>query len=301
MLNQWNPVRQQRGWRVRQFHQGAAAMRSHILSRFANPFDRNPLRCVWDLWHVPGWFKYMRTPAADYFGERMWTEFSDRLDRWALQRLGARRSTGAWLSIYTDGCFQGLHRDTENGAWAFVYSLCSARAAFSGGQTLLARPELTSYWQASGFEPARKLFSSHAARFNQLIVFDSRLPHGVVPVSGVTDPAKGRIVVHGWLHGADRVLKGPRLEPDEWELTRTVVLRQARAVIARKRAFGMFCVRLHVDRDGTVSTSRVLSSTLRQGETGEPVPSFVLEAIASRILDLRLPTAGRQLVIRIDL
>ena len=35
-------------------------------------------------------------------------------------------------------------------------------------------------------------------RFNQLLVFDPRLPHGVRPVEGTRDPRAARLVLHGW-------------------------------------------------------------------------------------------------------
>ena len=34
--------------------------------------------------------------------------------------------------------------------------------------------------------------------FNRLTVFDPRVPHCVAEVQGEMDPAKGRLVVHGW-------------------------------------------------------------------------------------------------------
>ena len=34
--------------------------------------------------------------------------------------------------------------------------------------------------------------------FNQLTVFDPRMPHGVRVVEGTRDPCRGRLVLHGW-------------------------------------------------------------------------------------------------------
>jgi len=35
-------------------------------------------------------------------------------------------------------------------------------------------------------------------RFNRLVVFDPRIPHGVREVTGTRDPREGRLVIHGW-------------------------------------------------------------------------------------------------------
>jgi Rps23 Pro-64 3,4-dihydroxylase Tpa1-like proline 4-hydroxylase len=34
--------------------------------------------------------------------------------------------------------------------------------------------------------------------FNQLTVFDPRIPHGVATVEGVREPTEARVVLHGW-------------------------------------------------------------------------------------------------------
>ena len=34
--------------------------------------------------------------------------------------------------------------------------------------------------------------------FNQLTVFDPRVPHGVATVEGVREPTESRVVLHGW-------------------------------------------------------------------------------------------------------
>ena len=34
--------------------------------------------------------------------------------------------------------------------------------------------------------------------FNQLTIFDGRIPHGVRQVEGTRDPLLGRLVLHGW-------------------------------------------------------------------------------------------------------
>ena len=51
--------------------------------------------------------------------------------------------------------------------------------------------------------------------YNQLTVFDARLPHGVRRVEGERDPRGARLVVHGWFtevcDGSSLVLRAPLL------------------------------------------------------------------------------------------
>ena len=44
--------------------------------------------------------------------------------------------------------------------------------------------------------------------FNQLTVFDPRVPHGVAVVEGVREPTESRIVLHGWFTSSGPFFKG---------------------------------------------------------------------------------------------
>ena len=46
--------------------------------------------------------------------------------------------------------------------------------------------------------------------FNQLTVFDPRVPHGVAVVEGVREPTEARIVLHGWFTSSGPFFKGAR-------------------------------------------------------------------------------------------
>lgn len=101
-----------------------------------------------------------------------------------------------------DGCEQKLHCDNVHGPWAFVLSLTDWTArSFSGGETMLLTDAALSYW--SNFEAGRVIESRDLMQlvepqFNQLTVFDPRIPHGVRQVCGTTNPLEARVVLHGW-------------------------------------------------------------------------------------------------------
>lgn len=48
--------------------------------------------------------------------------------------------------------------------------------------------------------------------FNRLTLFDPRFPHGVRMVEGTQDPARSRVVLHGWFTSPTPFFKGRRLD-----------------------------------------------------------------------------------------
>lgn len=196
---------------VDRFHTGASRMRRELEQRFdetRDPFD--PARFAWERWHVPGQFSGLRAPARAVFSTDAMAAFDERLLAWLGWTTGLSLLAGPpWLSVLCDGDFQGLHRDTPNGALAFSFGL--GHGAFAGGHTLLARPELTDYWRTGSHHAARAdtpLFDEIAPRFNRLIAFDSRVPHMVRHVEGPRHPQGGRIAIEGWVRPAGCVTRG---------------------------------------------------------------------------------------------
>ena len=151
-------------------------------------------RFVWDYWHVPGEYTHLRTPAWLYFPKGLYAQFHQRLVWWGRRVLGCHDVSPPWLSIYVEGCEQQPHVDAPHGPWAFVFSLTHWKARrFRGGRTLLHDA------------PRRKI----PPLFNQLLVFDPRVRHGVEQVRGVADPRAGRLVVHGWFVQPRPFIEGP--------------------------------------------------------------------------------------------
>jgi hypothetical protein len=89
-----------------------------------------------------------------------------------------------------------------HGPWAFVLSLTRwEERRFGGGETELLAPSTLTHWQthAAGAVVQRpQLTRLVPPRFNQLTVFDPRVPHGVREVRGTRDPRAARVVLHGW-------------------------------------------------------------------------------------------------------
>jgi hypothetical protein len=196
------------------FYEGAGALRSAFeasVSDRSSPFD--PARFVWEYWHVAGQFSQHRVPARQFFDRSLIEDFERRLLSWAGRELGLSQiGASPWLSFLLDGDFQALHRDTPNGQFAFSFGLSKPlRPRFRGGETKLARPELLDYWRHPSFrshEAHTPLFDIVPARFNRLVMFDSRIPHAVQRVEGPRVPLDGRVAIQGWVRASGCVIEG---------------------------------------------------------------------------------------------
>lgn len=196
---------------VDRFHTGASRMRRELDRRFdetLDPFD--PVRFAWERWHVADQFSELRAPARSVFSTDAMAAFEERLLAWLGWTTGLSLLGGPpWVSALCDGDFQGLHRDTPNGTLTFSFGL--GHGPFAGGDTLIARPELTDYWRTGSHRANRAdmpLFDEVPPRFNRLIAFDSRVPHMIRRVEGPHHPRGGRVAVEGWVRPAGCVTRG---------------------------------------------------------------------------------------------
>lgn len=194
------------------FYPQAAQLRGHYDSEFSNPIDTSQRRFCWDYWFVEDQYKLIRTPASHYFPKKTYMDFHKYLVLWGRKNLGCWDISPPWMSYYISGCEQKMHSDVPHGPWAFVYSLTLNPKAFSGGETFLLKPWVLDYWKNFGNKKDRELHSFMdfvSPKFNRLIVFDPRRPHGVTQVQGVDDPMNARLVIHGWFTTPQVYIDGP--------------------------------------------------------------------------------------------
>lgn len=272
------------------FFRGASALRKVFDQRFAAPRQGSMERFVWDYWHVPQQYTLVRTPAQNYFPEILYKQFLLSLLKWGEANLGCRAISPPWLSFYVDGCSQDLHADIPHGPWSFVYSLTPwSKRKFQGGETLVAKPKLLNYWnnlEPSNFHEHGDFFSQIPARFNRLVVFDPRLPHGVRRVTGVNDPREARLVIHGWfteptpyVDGHLSAIKVSKvLEPWEDKLRRQG---------HQAKAQGVLTLRVGVTAFGRINKLQILTNTL----VGDANQAWLKPHI-SAIKELRFPKAN---------
>ncbi len=223
------------------FYPRAARLRGVFDRRFVNPLDTHRDRFVWDFWHVPEEYTYLRTPAFHYFPKAIYEPFHRYLVRWGRENLGCHDISPPWLSCYIEGCRQQPHRDLPHGPLAFVYSLTPKKRQFTGGETFIRN--------------ARTLI---APNFNRLVLFNPSVEHGVRPVRGTIDPREGRLVIHGWFVNPRPFWVGPLLAPEVMGAISTGL----RDVALRSQERAFISLRLRISKRGTVSASRVLFHTL---------------------------------------
>ncbi len=248
------------------FYRGANRLRNFFDEVYDEKKDVRPERFSWDFWHVPKQYKLHRTPAVNFFPADIINPFMESLVHFGRQQLGCHGITPLWLSAYTDGCEQRLHADRPHGPWAFVYSLSPKKPHYQGGETLILKDQILDYWSQSldgrSFETS-EIFHSIKPHFNQLTIFDPRVPHGVSRVSGSDDLKSARLVMHGWFHPPRPFIEG-RLDPKLLERELDRLLSSMRKLkLFQFGTQGYVSFRFQVNKTGAVRQVHHLCSTLR--------------------------------------
>lgn len=287
---------------VSDFYGGASGLRAHFEDRVAEPWRASEGRFVWDYWHVPTQFTYIRTPAFRFFPRELIVEFEHALTSWGRRQLGCGRINTCWLSYYVEGCYQGLHTDVRHGPWAYSFSLTSPeRARFLGGETQLLKETVLDYWRSGadayfrsekGGSDISGLFDCFPSVFNQLLVFDGRIPHCVSRVEGTQNPAEGRLAVHGWF-SAPKLFTDGALTAEE---TLPVLADALQGVVddasELAAADGMLVLRLSVGESGHVDDLAVLTDLLETSADAPEENTRLRELVTHRLRELRFPARG---------
>jgi 2OG-Fe(II) oxygenase superfamily len=270
----------------------AERLRAGIEAHFARPdAHSHTTHQIWNYWFVPGLYTYLRTNPEKLIARPHVDAFVETLRAWSIRTLGMADVTWPFLSLYINGCRQGVHNDSTNGHFAFVYSLTRNERRSIGGETLI-------YHEGDLFRRGLRRASAGAdfhaevaPRFNRLVVFDDRLPHGVSPVEGPMDPLEGRFVLHGHLRSAGALVEGA-LSPESVNQTilepMTAFLEAAPRIEAHS---GMLMLRLSVAPSGAVAACAVLVDrvvALDERDAGWPA---LAEAIRARASQLAFPAA----------
>ncbi|MFP5518958.1 MAG: 2OG-Fe(II) oxygenase [Bdellovibrionia bacterium] len=248
------------------FFDGAKDLRNYYEEQFRNPRETHNQRFVWDYWHVPDQYTLLRTPAYYYFPKKMYEQLHRRIVQWGRENLGCHDISAPWMSYYVNGCQQQLHSDVPHGPWAFVYSLTPwKQRQWSGGETLILKPQVLDYWSHFVDEKDRELNSfvdRVPAQFNRLVVFDPRFPHGVTEVRGTQDPLQARLVIHGWfVEPRPYVVGGLSTQAVQNSLQQPLMSLQA--LIEHVGAVhGTMSFRIKVSADGQVVNFKWLTNTV---------------------------------------
>jgi hypothetical protein len=269
----------------------ALAMRRQINAHFAEPHKHTADRHqIWNYWFVPGLYTYLRTRPDKVIERPLVAGFRQSLQIWAQYMLGLGHVTWPWLSLYVDGCQQKLHNDSTNGRFGFVYSLTWDERKTTGGETIVLREGDLFRDNMGRAAAGPALFDLIEPKFNRLVLFDDRMPHGVQRVEGSMDPMEGRFVLHGHISESGPSVDGP-LSADI--VTRIVYDGLASLLSDVQRMpvlhHGPLVLRLTIEPDGTVSRIDRLVDRLARadGNSGGVVVGQVIQLVRA----LRFPEA----------
>lgn len=246
------------------FHSGAKKLRDVFDGRFKDPRTTHPGRFVWDYWHVPGAYTHLRTPAIKYFGDQTINPFLERLIAFGQDHFACEGITPPWASLYVNGCKQEFHSDLPHGPLAWVYSLSQPRH-FKGGETTLIKSEVLDFWKDFKFgklNEKSRVFDAISPKFNRLIVFDPKIPHGVSELVGSHDPREGRLVIHGWFNRPRVFCNGPLAASSMRDFVKTFREVIVNPFVHEFGAKGYWAMRLHVDKSGWVKQPKTLICTV---------------------------------------
>jgi hypothetical protein len=241
----------------------APQMREQIERHFRTPEKHGPEHQVWNYWYVPDSYTYLRTNPEKVIERKLAEQFVAQITQFAMTQLGMDHVTWPFLSLYVDGCGQALHNDSRNGSMGYVFSVTKwDERTFSGGETLLFHEQ--DYWANGRFTAIGATSSFYdlvPARFNQLLLFDDRVPHSVPTVRGVVDPCDGRLVLHGHITARRILLRGPLQQPRHAQSAgarRLVELIKQLVEEHRGRVHGVATFEVRVDAEGTAHDVRTL-------------------------------------------
>jgi hypothetical protein len=270
----------------------AAAMRAAFDAHFSNPGSHRPdVHQIWNYWYIPGLYTYLRTSPEKLMPRPLVAAFHQRLTRWAQERLGLGHVTWPYLSLYVDGCAQGIHNDSTNGRFGFVYSLTRDDRHSRGGQTIVFKEGDPFRSRMTKAEAGEGLYDLIDPLFNRLVIFDDRMPHGVQRIEGSMDPFDGRVVLHGHISEGEAVFAGP-VSPDAVRAALAPALEAAIDAFAATEDshHGPLVVRIEIEADGHVAGVHVLVDRVARADGGDAAP--LVGALLANIAALRLPPAG---------
>lgn len=187
----------------------ARSMRADIEAHFGNPMKHHAdIHQVWNYWYVPGLYTYLKTQPEKVIPHDKVERFLQALQRWSIDTLGLAGVTWPFLSLYVNGCSQGLHNDSTNGRFGFVYSLTPVERRTQGGETIVLREGDLFRRNLRSANAGTGLYDLIEPRFNRLVLFDDRMVHGVSRVSGSMDPIDARCVMHGHIEETGPIVTG---------------------------------------------------------------------------------------------
>jgi hypothetical protein len=270
----------------------AAEMRRDIDAHFAEPgAHRAEIHQVWNYWHVPELYTYLRTAPEKVIGRDRVDNFVAALQAWSTATLGMGNVTWPYLSLYVSGCRQALHNDAANGRFAFVYSLTRDRRRTIGGETFVFREGEAFRTRLAESSAGRGFYEVVEPKFNRLVIFDDRLPHAVERVEGSMDPLEGRFVLHGHLSESGTIIGALSVALVEAAVSR-LLHEFAASCTARLALYqGPLVLRFVVSPSGSVQSCEVLVDRVVHPDPGHSEWEPLRAELIKRLMAVKFPIA----------
>lgn len=238
----------------------AQSMRRDIETHFGRPEAHAAItHQIWNYWHVPGQYTYLRTNPERLMARPKVEDFVGALRAWSTERLGFADVSWPYLSLYVAGCRQGLHNDSENGRFAFVYSLTKNDRKTTGGETLVFKEGDLFRDHVGKSNAGPGFYAAIEPKFNRLVIFDDRMPHAVERVDGSMDPMEGRFVFHGHIKENGAIVTGALSPQAASDVVMSALVPFCDEAFARIRLYhGPLVLRLNVSPAGEVASCAVV-------------------------------------------
>ncbi|MFN9067235.1 MAG: 2OG-Fe(II) oxygenase, partial [Bdellovibrionales bacterium] len=245
---------------------------------------------------VKNQYRFLRTPAYHFFKGKDYINFHSQLVQWGRENLGCHDVSPPWLSYYVEGMEQKPHSDVPHGPWAWVYSLSPKSLQFEGGETFIFKPELLNYWKNFAEEKNREqeaYMDFISPKFNRLVVFDPRFPHGVTQVKGVEDPLEARLVIHGWFVEPRPYVVGG-LSPELVQEPLAQFIHNLSDFVGTSADFhGTMSVRVLIQASGEVKQVKWLTNTLLSLSAQDQDTQQLMKWMTQKLKIIRFPKAKK--------
>jgi hypothetical protein len=233
----------------------------------------------------------LRTDPTRLFSSDLVETFLSHLAAWSIQNLGLAQVSQPYLSLYVNGCQQGLHNDSKNGRFAYVFSLTDwEKRRFTGGETVLLKDQ--PYWGS------RRITNSGAGEdfchlippfFNRLLVFDDRVIHGVRQLQGSMDPRECRVVLHGHITEGGIVAEGALSSAQVSSRISEVSTSLLDDLPSPDSYHGFFTLRLQVETSGKIASAEVLCNRVVATSPSVKEPSAFVSVLVHRLSSVMFP------------
>lgn len=277
------------------FFDEAESLRTAFEQHFDQPEAHDQRHQVWNYWYVPGTYTYLRTHPDQLLPKPLVESFVTRLRLWASSTLGLNEVSYPWCSLYVDGCGQKIHNDAMAGQMGYVYSLTRwDERNFLGGETILYKEE--NYWQTTRMTSSgasTTFYDLIPSQFNQLLVFDDRVIHGVQTLEGTMNPYQGRVVMHGHMKASAVIVSGS-LESEQVNATLSPIFPAIQALSDRYRPLihGFITMQATIAPDGAITTLQPLCDRLLPITADTEAVSLFRQALVTILHTARYPSCS---------